>query len=257
MNPRLHANSRQQRKARRNTRILSPFPHLTRITSTGITASRPARAPWSDSPRGCSIAAETAGCSRRSLPDRWQPFPSLIPRADRADPTSSGGLPRHPRRTAGRTRVHSRTASPPSSIRSGCRPARGDRPSRGRDAARRTRGTGPRTGTCSSRPRRATSRLSFCARPKRLSSARKPPSSLRPSSVGASSSAWRRTRSPRPGWPSRGLRRSGGHEHFVDVVQRLDFRLQALDLTLAVGDCLCYNTHKFSQGLYRPSLDAL
>ena len=34
-------------------------------------------------------------------------------------------------------------------------------------------------------------------------------------------------------------------------------RLQALDLTLAVGDCLCYNTHKFSQGLYRPSLDAL
>ena len=56
-------------------------------------------------------------------------------------------------------------------------------------------------GTYSSRPRRATSRLSFCARPKRLSSARKPPSSLRPSSVGASSSAWRRTRSPRPGWP--------------------------------------------------------
>ena len=56
-------------------------------------------------------------------------------------------------------------------------------------------------GTYSSRPRRATSRLSFCARPKRLSSARKPPSSLRPSSVGASSSAWRRTRSPLPGWP--------------------------------------------------------
>ena len=56
-------------------------------------------------------------------------------------------------------------------------------------------------GTYSPRPRRATSRLSFCARPKRLSSARKPPSSLRPSSVGASSSAWRRTRSPRPGWP--------------------------------------------------------
>ena len=49
----------------------------------------------------------------------------------------------------------------------------------------------------SPRPRRATSRLSFCVRPKRLSSARKPPSSLRPSSVGASSSAWRRTRSPR------------------------------------------------------------
>ena len=24
-----------------------------------------------------------------------------------------------------------------------------------------------------------------------------------------------------------------------------------------VGDCLCYDTHKFSQGLYRPSLDAL
>ena len=41
----------------------------------------------------------------------------------------------------------------------------------------------------------------FCDRPKRLSPARKPPSSLRPSSVGASSSAWRRTRSPRPGWP--------------------------------------------------------
>ena len=56
-------------------------------------------------------------------------------------------------------------------------------------------------GTYSSWPRRATSRLSFCARPKRLSSARKPPSSLRPSSVGASSSAWRRTRSPLPGWP--------------------------------------------------------
>ena len=122
-------------------------------------------------------------------------------------------------------------------------------------------------GTYSSWPRRATSRLSFCARPKRLSSARKPPSSLRPSSVGASSSAWRRTRSPDRGGrsrrpprgraPSRGLRRSGGPEHLVDVVQRLDFSLQALDLTLAVGDCLCYDTHKFSQGLYRPSLAAL
>ena len=68
----------------------------------------------------------------------------------------------------------------------------------GRSAVRRIHR--PRTGTYSSRPRRATSRLSFCARPKRLSSARKPPSSLRPSSVGASSSAWRRTRPP-PGWP--------------------------------------------------------
>ena len=67
----------------------------------------------------------------------------------------------------------------------------------------------------------------------------------------------RSRRPPRGGAPSRGLRRSGGPEHLVDVVQRLDFRLQALDLTLAVGDCLCYNTHKFSQGLYRPSLDAL
>ena len=89
-------------------------------------------------------------------------------------------------------------------------------------------------GTYSPRPRRATSRLSFCARPKRLSSARKPPSSLRPSSVGASSSAWRRTRSPRPGWPqppaaarrSGGwLRRSGGLQHLA-VVQCLDLRLQ-------------------------------
>ena len=58
----------------------------------------------------------------------------------------------------------------------------------------------------------------------------------------------RSRRPPRGGAPSRGLRRSGGPEHLVDVVQRLDFRLQALDLTLAVGDCLCYNTHKFSQG---------
>ncbi len=40
----------------------------------------------------------------------------------------------------------------------------------------------------------------------------------------------------------------GGHEHLVDVVQRLDLRLQALDLTLAVGDCLCYDTHGLSQG---------
>ena len=41
--------------------------------------------------------------------------------------------------------------------------------------------------------RRATSRLSFCARPNRLSSARPPPPSLWPSSDGASSSEWRRT----------------------------------------------------------------
>ena len=67
----------------------------------------------------------------------------------------------------------------------------------------------------------------------------------------------RSRRPPRGGAPSRGLRRSGGHEHLVDVVQRLDFRLQALDLTLAVGDCLCYDTHKLSQELYRPSLEAL
>ena len=67
----------------------------------------------------------------------------------------------------------------------------------------------------------------------------------------------RSRRPPRGRAPSRGLRRSGGPEHLVDVVQRLDFSLQALDLTLAVGDCLCYDTHKFSQGLYRPSLAAL
>ena len=67
----------------------------------------------------------------------------------------------------------------------------------------------------------------------------------------------RSRRPPRGGAPSRGLRRSGGPEHLVDVVQRLDLPLQALDLTLAVGDFLCYDTHKFSQGLYRPSLDAL
>ena len=42
-----------------------------------------------------------------------------------------------------------------------------------------------------------------------------------------------------------GFRRSGGPEDLVDVVQRLDFRLQALDLTLPGGDCLCYNTHGF------------
>ena len=51
------------------------------------------------------------------------------------------------------------------------------------------------------RRRRATSRLSFCARPNRRSSARTPHSSLRPTSYGASSSAWRRAGSPRPGWP--------------------------------------------------------
>ena len=51
------------------------------------------------------------------------------------------------------------------------------------------------------RRRRATSRLSFCARPNRRSSARTPHSSLRPSSDGAPSSAWRRAGSPRPGWP--------------------------------------------------------
>ena len=51
------------------------------------------------------------------------------------------------------------------------------------------------------RRRRATSRLSFCARPNRRSSARTPHSSLRPTSHGASSSAWRRAGSPRPGRP--------------------------------------------------------
>ena len=51
------------------------------------------------------------------------------------------------------------------------------------------------------RRRRATSRLSFCARPNRRSSAQTPHSSLRPSSDGAPSSAWRRAGSPRPGWP--------------------------------------------------------
>ena len=108
-------------------------------------------------------------------------------------------------------------------LRAGCAPAGGGRrvrPRRGpRGRAGSTLGSPPRVagttsedlrsegytdrgrGTYSPRPRRATSRLSFCARPKRLSSARKPPSSLRPSSVGASSSAWRRTRSPLPGWP--------------------------------------------------------
>ena len=51
------------------------------------------------------------------------------------------------------------------------------------------------------RRRRATSRLSFCARPNRRSSARTPHSSVRPTSHGASSSAGRRAGSPRPGWP--------------------------------------------------------
>ena len=39
----------------------------------------------------------------------------------------------------------------------------------------------------------------------------------------------RSRRPPRGGAPSRGLRRSGGHEHLVDVVQRLDLPLQALE----------------------------
>ena len=110
------------------------------------------------------------------------------------------------------------------------------------------------------RRRRATSRLSFCARPNRRSSARTPHSSLRPPSYGASSSAWRSggvsaggvsatgvaaaAVRRRGGAPSRGLRRrGGGPEDLVDFVQRLDLRLQALDLTLAVGDCLCYDSH--------------
>ena len=51
----------------------------------------------------------------------------------------------------------------------------------------------------------------------------------------------RSRRPPRGGAPSHGLRRrGGGPEDLVDVVQRLDLRLQALDLTLPVGDCLCY-----------------
>ena len=58
----------------------------------------------------------------------------------------------------------------------------------------------------------------------------------------------RSRRPPRGGAPSRWLRRSGGPEDLVDVVQRLDFRLQALDLTLPGGDCLCYNTHGFFSG---------
>ena len=138
--------------------------------------------------------APLSGCSRRADPSRLaspngrgecagaRPRPEPVPRRDRWAVA--------PRR--GRTR------RPPT--------ARATRP-RGSAVRRIHR---PRTGTYSSRPRRATSRLSFCARPKRLSSARKPPSSLRPSSVGASSSAWRRTRSPLPGWrqPPAAARRS-------------------------------------------------
>ena len=60
----------------------------------------------------------------------------------------------------------------------------------------------------------------------------------------------RSRRPPRGGAPSHGLRRRGGgpEDDLVDVVQRLDLRLQALDLTLPVGDCLCYNIHRFSGG---------
>ena len=37
-------------------------------------------------------------------------------------------------------------------------------------------------------------------------------------------------------------------EILVDVVQRLDLRLQALDFTLPVGDCLYYDTHELPRG---------
>ena len=62
--------------------------------------------------------------------------------------------------------------------RRGLRGPRGNRARGGNDLGRSAvrRIHRPRTGTYSSQPRRATSRLSFCARPKRLSSARKPPS---------------------------------------------------------------------------------
>ena len=52
----------------------------------------------------------------------------------------------------------------------------------------------------------------------------------------------------RGGAPSRGLRRGRGPKDLVDVVQRLDLRLQALDFTLPVGDCLCYDTHELPRG---------
>ena len=54
----------------------------------------------------------------------------------------------------------------------------------------------------------------------------------------------RSRRPPRGGTPSCGLRRGGGAKDLIDIVQRLDFRLQALNFTLPVGDCLCYDTHE-------------
>ena len=107
------------------------------------------------------------------------------------------------------------------------------RGSRRRPAAARTRQPAGR---------RVTSRLSFCARPNRRSSARTPPSSLRPTSHGASSSAGRRAGvsatgvataavPPRGGAPSRGLRRRrGGPEDLVDVGQRLNLRAISVPL---------------------------
>ena len=41
------------------------------------------------------------------------------------------------------------------------------------------------------------------------------------------------------------------------VVQRLDLRLQTLDLTLAVAIAFVMTLMGFPRGLYRPSLDAL
>ena len=75
--------------------------------------------------------------------------------------------------------------------------------------------------------RRATSRRSLCARPNRCSSARTPPSSFgrhrtalpRRCGVGRGlgDRGGRSRRPPRGEAPSRGLRRSGGPDHLVDV----------------------------------------
>ena len=62
----------------------------------------------------------------------------------------------------------------------------------------------------------------------------------------------RSRRPPRGGAPSRWLRRSGGLQHLVDVVQCLDLRLQALDLTFDLMTLIGF----FPGGVYRPSLDA-
>ena len=98
--------------------------------------------------------------------------------------------------------------------------------------------------------RRATSRLSFCAPPNRLSSARTPPPSLWPSSDGVSSSVWRRTLVSATGVAAAAVRREEERRAagFAGAEARRNLVDVVLDFILPAGDCFCYDTHELPRG---------